>query len=149
MYAHAALTYAGRAEFATEPVLFTALFFKPLAVSPHHVTHLAQFLSTNPHHFSMHLHHHTGQFGIVSQRLQHHRHPSWPHHSSHWTTWHRHRRPARQWSRSRLWIKLLGINEFPRKSEKQTNDNNAKTFFHGTVLHRETYQISVIELLME
>jgi hypothetical protein len=46
MYAHAALTYAGRAEFATEPVLFTALFFKPLAVSPHHVTHLAQFLST-------------------------------------------------------------------------------------------------------
>src|SRR5215468_4764301 len=126
MYAHAALTYASRTEFATEPVLFTALFFKPLAVSPHHVAHLAQFLSTNPHHFSVHLHHHTGQLGIISQRLQHHRHPSWPHHSSHRTTWHGHRRPARQRSRNLLRFMFLGISEFARKNEKQANDNNTK-----------------------
>jgi hypothetical protein len=29
--------------------LFTALFFKSLAVSLHYVTHLAHFLPTNPH----------------------------------------------------------------------------------------------------
>src|SRR5262249_11956761 len=96
----------------------------------HHVTHLAHFLPTNPHHFSMHLHHHTAQFGIVSQRLQHHGHPSWPHHhSSHRTTWHGHRRPARPRSRNLLRFTLLGIGEFARKSEKQANDNNAKTLF--------------------
>src|SRR5262245_28995447 len=110
--------------------LFTALFFKALAVSLHHVTHLAHFLPTNPHHFSMHLHHHTGQFGIVSQRLQHHRHPSWPYPHSHRTTWHGHRRHARQRSRNLLRFMFLGISESTRKSEKQANDNNAKTFFH-------------------
>ena len=48
--------------------LFTTLFFKSLAVSLHHVTHLAHFLPTNPDHFSTHLHHHTGQFGVISQQ---------------------------------------------------------------------------------
>lgn len=72
MYAHAALlellAYAIRTEFATEPALFAIFFFKALAVSSHHVTHLAQFLSTNPYHLALHLHHHTGQFGIISQQ---------------------------------------------------------------------------------
>src|SRR5262249_42718099 len=111
--------------------LFTALFFKSLAVSLHHVAHLAHFLPTNPHHFSMHLHHHTGQFRIISQRLQHHCHSSWPHrNSSHWTAWHRYSWPAWKWSRSHLRVKLLGIGESARKSEEQANDNNTKSFFH-------------------
>src|SRR5262249_346089 len=110
--------------------LFTALFFKSLAVSLHYVTHLAQFLPTNPHHFSTHLHHHACQFGIISQQSQHHRHPSWPHPSSHRTTWHGHRRPARKCSRNLLRFTLLGIGETARKSEKQANDNNTKPFFH-------------------
>src|SRR5262249_19575390 len=54
----------------------------------------------------------------------------WPPASSHRTTWHGHRRPARQRPRNIFRFTLLGISEFARESEKQTNDSNAKTFFH-------------------
>src|SRR5262249_58095525 len=50
--------------------------------------------------------------------------------SSHLTTWHGHRRPARQRSRSLLRFTLLGIGESTRKSEQQTNGDYTKPFFH-------------------
>src|SRR5262245_55334668 len=62
--------------------------------------------------------------------LADHRHSSWPHHSSHWATWHRHRRSPWQCSRNLLRFMFLGISEFAGNSEKQANDNNTKPFSH-------------------